>query len=285
MEAYSDSDTSSESEYDSDKDSTLDPNLEEVDPREEVEPELSAPDHDEYETFWTPADQLEAQINASYLRQLHTNIKAQAELPNPTYQKLPRAWPARDFTVRTLPEFVKQPIDYFNLLWTTEAWNTLVENTNAYALQKEARYKGNKLKKSRWWKAVDLHKMCIFIALLIYIGLGYVSNIESYWSKTGPIHKPMQYMTFFRFEQIKRYLHISPTTPTCIPTNQWYLKLAPLFNILCTQFKAYVVIGQNVSFDEIMVPFTGRSWHTIKIKNKPVSEGFKLCALCYRGYI
>ena len=283
METYSDSDTSSESECESDKDPTPESNLEDVEPHEELEPEPSAPNHDEYKTFWTPVDQLKAQIDATYLQQLHRDIKAQAILPEPTYQKLSCSWPARDFTVRTLPDYVQSPIHYFELLWTTEVWDTLVENTNAYALWKNTRHKANKDKKSRWWKATNIYEIRVFIALLVYIGLGCNSNVESYWSKIGPIHKPMQYMTYYRFRQIKRYFHISPppvTTSYNIPSNQWYLKLAPLFSILRTQFQAYIIPAQNVSFDEMMVPFTGRSKHTIKIKNKPISEGFKLWALC-----
>jgi hypothetical protein len=31
------------------------------------------------------------------------------------------------------------------------------------------------------------------------------------------------------------------------------------------------VLGQNVSFDKMMVPFAGRSKHTLKMKNKLVS--------------
>jgi hypothetical protein len=63
------------------------------------------------------------------------------------------------------------------------------------------------------------------------------------------------------------------------------MKLEPLASLLRTKFQAYVVLGQNVSFDEMMVPFTGRSKHTLKMKNKPISEGFKIWALCDHGYL
>ena len=93
-------------------------------------------------------------------------------------------------------------------------------------------------------------------------------------------------MTFFRFEQIKRYFHVSPPpTPTSLSTARWHTKLEPLSNILRTKFQEYVVLGQNVSFDEMMVPFSRRSRHTLKMKNKPVSEGFKIWALCNHGYL
>ena len=51
MEGYSDPDTSSESECESDGDPAIEPNIEGVDQHHEFEPEPSVPDHDEYETF------------------------------------------------------------------------------------------------------------------------------------------------------------------------------------------------------------------------------------------
>jgi hypothetical protein len=92
-------------------------------------------------------------------------------------------------------------------------------------------------------------------------------------------------MTFFRFEQIKSYFHVSPPPSTSLSTACWYTKLDPLSNLLCTKFKAYVVLGQNVSFNEMTVPFSRRSKHTLKMKNKPINEGFKIWALCDHGYL
>ena len=37
--------------------------------------------------------------------------------------------------------------------------------------------------------------------------------------------------------------------------------------------------------DEIVIPFTGQSVHTIKIKNKPVKEGYKMWLLGFNGYV
>ena len=62
------------------------------------------------------------------------------------------------------------------------------------------------------------------------------------------------------------------------------MKLSPLFELLRERFKAFVILGQNISVDEMMIPFTGRSRHTLKMKNKPVGEGFKIWALCDHGF-
>ena len=51
------------------------------------------------------------------------------------------------------------------------------------------------------------------------------------------------------------------------------------------KFQAYIVLGQNVSFDEMIVLFARRSKHTLKMKNKLISEGFKIWALCDYRYL
>src|SRR6266487_2776916 len=180
MEDYSDSDTSSESEYNSDQMSITGSDYDEDEPTENLEPELSETIYKEYNNCaWNPQAQLQAQLNATCLAQLHAEIKARAQLPDPTYQKLPRSWLARPLDVRILPDYIKHPIDYFKLFWGSEVWNTLVEYTNAYTQYKEARNKENKRKNSRWWKAVTLYKICIFITLLIYISIVGTSSIRS----------------------------------------------------------------------------------------------------------
>jgi hypothetical protein len=104
MEDYSDSDTSSESEYESDQESTLGSDGDTVDLHENLEPELSETIHDEYKNApWNPEAQLQDQCNATRLAQLRADIKACATLPDPTYQKLPQSWPTRPFDVQILP--------------------------------------------------------------------------------------------------------------------------------------------------------------------------------------
>jgi Transposase IS4 len=281
MENYSDSDTSSESEYNSSGDSAAVSDCDEDENQDQdLEPEPSEDYDEKYRnTLWNPDAQIQAQLDNAQLAQLHADIKARAEIPiNPTYPKLFRSWPFRPFDVRILPDHVQHLIHYFELFWGLEVWNTLIENTNAYAQYKEAQQKDQPAEgKSRWWRAVTLYKMRIFIALLIYIGIVSTSSISSFWDKHGnTIHKPIELMTYYQFSQIKRYFHISALDISSLSTAQWYAKLEPLASLLCTKFQEYVVLRQNVSFDEMMVPFSGRSRHTLKMKNKPISEGFKV---------
>ena len=78
---------------------------------------------------------------------------------------------------------------------------------------------------------------------------------------------------------------MSPLPASHLSIPCWHTKLEPLASLLRTKFKAYVVLGQDVSFDEMMVPFSGRSRHTLKMKNKPISKGFKVWALCDYRYL
>ena len=86
MASLSDLDTSSESEYDSSQDSTSE--MDEDSDDETLKPERDA-------APWDPTAQLHAaqlhanELHARQLGQLHAKIKARAELPTPTYSKLP----------------------------------------------------------------------------------------------------------------------------------------------------------------------------------------------------
>jgi hypothetical protein len=73
--------------------------------------------------------------------------------------------------------------------------------------------------------------------------------------------------------------------PTDKPISHWYMKLSPLFEHLRTQFKAYCVPSSNVSVDEMMEAFTGRSAHTVKMSNRPIGEGYKIWAVADHGYV
>jgi len=85
--------------------------------------------------------------------------------------------------------------------------------------------------------------MRVFIALLIYIGIASIAYIESYWAKdSNAIHKPIAFMIYFQFQQIKRYFHISTLTSRLL-ISQWYSKLEPLASPLRTRFQAFVVLS------------------------------------------
>jgi hypothetical protein len=45
------------------------------------------------------------------------------------------------------------------------------------------------------------------------------------------------------------------------------------------------VPGSNVTLDEAMILFTGRSIHITKMPNKPISQGYKFLCMAEKSYI
>ena len=76
-------------------------------------------------------------------------------------------------------------------------------------------------------------------------------------------------------------MHISDCTT---PLTFWYSKLDPLATHIQTVSKSICTPSSNVSIDEMIARFSGRSAHTVRIKNKPTFEGFKILSLCESGY-
>ncbi|PKB95300.1 hypothetical protein RhiirA5_241909, partial [Rhizophagus irregularis] len=80
---------------------------------------------------------------------------------------------------------------------------------------------------------------------------------------------------------IKRFMHISDCT---VQPPFWYSKVDPLATHIQTISKSICMPSSNISVDEIIVRFSGRSTHTVRIKNKPTPEGYKILSLCDAGY-
>jgi len=109
-----------------------------------------------------------------------------------------------------------------------------------------------------------------------------------YWNKKAefPIDEISCYMSQYRFEQLKRYFHVSPVNSNAPrPARQdWAQKLQPLASQLESHFQRYIIPASNISVDEIMVPFTGHSSPTVMLRAKPIPQGYKMLSLCKRGY-
>jgi hypothetical protein len=78
-------------------------------------------------------------------------------------------------------------------------------------------------------------------------------------------------------------LHISDVTQS-INSNYWFSKLEPLATHIRDISKSVYIPASNVSIDEMISRFSGRSSHTFRIKNKPTPQGYKILSLCDFGY-
>ncbi|CAB5380272.1 unnamed protein product [Rhizophagus irregularis] len=76
-------------------------------------------------------------------------------------------------------------------------------------------------------------------------------------------------------------MYISDCT---IPPEFWYSKVNLLATYIRTVSKTICIPSSNVFIDEMIARFSGRSAHTVRIKNKPTPKGYKILSFCDAGY-
>ena len=239
----------------------------------------------------TNSDGSEGEIGQARPRrgtQSASRSQARDQLPNlpPIPEFMPLSQPAERHQQQAQlpPEFnsgaVVGPLDYFRLFFDDGLFACLADNTNTYAATKGAGRPG-----SHPWKPTSVAELKIFFGIIIYMGVFPSAQVGDYWSRDSqfPFHRIGMYISQNRFEQLKRYFHISPPYNS-LPRSQWYQKLQPLADILSARFRTYFLPASDVAVDEMMVRFTGRSAHTILLRGKPIPQGYKILALCDHGY-
>ena len=103
------------------------------------------------------------------------------------------------------------------------------------------------------------------------MGVHQSPRVDRYWRQDiqqGPLHSPQLYMSQKRFEQIKRFLHISrPDTDSKRQPQdkRWWYKLEPLASSFEKAAQQHYQPGSNIAIDESMIRCFGRTKHTIKM--------------------
>jgi Transposase IS4 len=190
----------------------------------------------------------------------------------------------------------------FSLFWPEDLWQTISRNTNMYTVIQRVSHPQSK--GSRPWFDTSVLEIKVFIATLIYMGLHDSKRTDLYWKsdlESGPIHTPQLYISLKRFEQIKRYLHISQPlgenisepidlesasqVPDEYMEKMWWYKVNPLANIFWSAYRKYYIPGTNLAIDELIIRCFGRSTYTYKMPNNPIHQGYKLFAVAEHSYI
>ena len=115
------------------------------------------------------------------------------------------------------------------------------------------------------------------------MGLHIEKERAEYWKDS---HNLGQYMGRQRFEQIYRYFTIRDSS--LYPRRKdedftWHLE--PVATKIRLSFQQNWLPGSHLAIDESMIPYRGNSSHTVKMKNKPISEGYKVWVLGDHGYV
>jgi hypothetical protein len=214
-------------------------------------------------------------------RILHLPQELYDELARPAVFPPPAAAVSNALPARVEQQRYDTPKAFFKLFFSDDVLDTLAVNTNLYAASKAAGIEG-----TRPWKPVSPAELKIWIGLLLYMSAIHQPNTAEYWYRNNgwPMHSISRFMGFTRFQEIKRYFHISPPVDQ-LPPERWTERLEPLNTILQERSKRLLVPATNVSIDETMARFQGRSKHTTTIRSKPVPTGYYVLCLCDAGYM
>ena len=196
---------------------------------------------------------------------------------------------------KSLPaDTLSNPGSLFELLFTSDLLNTLVVETNRYALVKRLQLDQNKDRKAHqslrrhsttpvWQHGPELTvaELRLFLGIVLAMGVKRLPEIRDHWSTEEVLADPYisSKMSRDRFEEILRYLHVADNATTGNSKDK-LAKVRPMITALNASFRAVYNPTEEVSIDEGMTPFKGRTGIKQYMKAKPVKWGFRSWNLC-----
>ena len=170
------------------------------------------------------------------------------------------------------------PLGIFSLFFTSTLLNYIVEQSNKFALECMGE------EKFASWTKITVEELQAYMGFMILMGLIKLPSIFDYWKKDETYHySPIaSRITRDRFFELSRYLHFANNSTLAPPTSPDYNKLGkvqPVLDQLRHSFQSVYSPGKNISVDEAMIPFKGRSSLKQYMPQKPIKRGIKVWAL------
>ena len=170
----------------------------------------------------------------------------------------------------SIPTVVK---DVFFLFFTSSILEHVVKESNVYA----AEMMGESFAR---WQLYTVEELCAYMGFMILMGIVKLPKLTDYWNKDAVYYySPVaSKITRDRFLELNRYLHFADNLTLRPPQSPGYDKLGkvrPIINMIGDRFAAVCTPGLEISIDEAMMPFKGRSSLKQFIPNKPVKRGIK----------
>ena len=125
-------------------------------------------------------------------------------------------------------------------------------------------------RRCRPWKKVTAAEIRVFLALLIYMRAKREGGSHGFWKGRGE-RGVFQAMSLQHFSQIKRFLHISDPNLQ-LSRAEWFQKVESLNSMIRSRCQQFYFPASNVTVDEMMIRFGGRSHHTYRMPSKPITE-------------
>ncbi|KAJ3455627.1 hypothetical protein MRS44_017109 [Fusarium solani] len=200
---------------------------------------------------------------------------------------LPMEMPSRDLEVKSLPQ---TPLELFQLFLPYSLVKSWLRYTNSWVQSLlQSRHLGP-ASRLRGWYETSVAEVYVWLAILIYIGIHKESTIHRHWETSslghqGADHSIRKYLTYDRFQLLQRHIRVfNPfnIADTQLPkvfraVDDWSEHIQRVSLELWTP-------GTNIAVDECMTRFTGRSYETTKVPNKPTPLGFKSWVVAQKGF-
>jgi hypothetical protein len=183
--------------------------------------------------------------------------------------------PFNVFSISVLPrDRAMTEMGYVQCFLTEELVSTIAANTTLYAISKGA--------PAGWsTNAVEIWR---FIAVRLFMGIAALPSMKMYWEEGWRQEYVVKAFSRHRFQELQRYFHIAEPTPA--GTKHTVIdKIKPLYDGCLTTFKAYFIPPRELTVDETMVLYKGRSPWTVHMREKPIPIGYKLYTLGSHGYL
>lgn len=173
------------------------------------------------------------------------------------------------------------PLKYFSLLFEDEMYDRIATETNAYA-ELCARESSQT---DKYWIPTDGEEIKAFFGLSILMGVNPMHEYADYWSGDPFLGVTgfQRVMTMNRYEKLSQYLHCNHTAARLARNDPRYhpiAKVAPIVDMARQNFKTYYKHGRDISVDEAMKGYKGRTELRMYMPQKPEKFGIKFWARC-----
>lgn len=163
----------------------------------------------------------------------------------------------------TTPDEMKTPLEYFQMFFSDDLFELILQNTNLYSAQKRGDSSN-----------ISVNDLRDFLAIELLMGIVEMPAYTDYWSEKLRYSRIADIMPLKRYQMIRRFLHFVDNDNI---DDDRYFKIRPVMEIIrknCIKIE----YEKRQSIDEMMIPYKGTRAGTRRqyIKNKPKKWGYKM---------
>ena len=152
-------------------------------------------------------------------------------------------------------------LSYLMLLFTVDIIVNIIAETNRFAAQCQA----DRAVRDQSWYDTTVEEMKAYLGINVMMGIHIMPQLDNYWSSDDylGVRGIMAVMSRSRFKKITQYFHINDNTTAVARGERGYdplNKIHPLLSATSNSFARRYRPGRDLSIDEAMVAFKGRSF-------------------------